>query len=97
MFYKSIIFSATDNGTDNFSCFYGLVLWCDLLKITQNRQNTDWQVVSRGLKLILHWEVKQTPKFSRKYAHVTKKKHFKADYPLFHWLIIGLWKSFNLR
>ena len=25
------------------------------------------------------------------------KKHFKADYPLFHWLIIGSWTSLNLR
>ena len=26
-----------------------------------------------------------------------KKKHFKADYPLFHWLIIGWWTLLNLR
>ena len=38
---ESIIFSATDNGTDNFSCFHGLVFWCDLLKIVLKRQNTN--------------------------------------------------------
>ena len=66
---------------------------------------TDWQVDASGRKLNLHrdlrWVAKRTPKFPRKYAQVAKKKHFKVDCSLFHWLIcrlmIGKWASLNLR
>ena len=53
---------------------------------------TDRQVVASGRKLNLRrdlrWVAKRTCKFTRKYTQVAKKQ-FKADYPLFHWLIIG--------
>ena len=54
---------------------------------------TDRQVVTSGRKLNLRrdlrWVAKRTRKFYRKYTQVAfKKKHFKAEYPLFHWLII---------
>ena len=54
---------------------------------------TDWQVVASGRKLNLRrdlrWVAKWTRKFPRKYTEVAKRRHFKADYPLFHWLVIG--------
>ena len=53
----------------------------------------DRQVVASGRKLNLRrgfrWVGKRTRTFLRKYTQVAKKKHFKADYPLFYWLIIG--------
>ena len=53
---------------------------------------TDRQVVASGSKLNLRrdlrWVAKRTRKFPGKYTQVAKK-HFTADYPLFHWLIIG--------
>lgn len=53
---------------------------------------TDRQVVASGRKLNLgrdlRWVAKRTSKLPCKYTQVAKK-HFKADYPLFHWLIIG--------
>ena len=62
---------------------------CQLLSPGQ----TDRQVVGSGRKLNLgrdlRWVAKRTRKFPRKYTQVAKKKHFKADYPLFHWLKIG--------
>ena len=52
----------------------------------------DRQVVASGSKLILRgdlcWVAKRTGMFPHKYTQVIKK-HFKADYPLLHWLIIG--------
>ena len=61
---------------------------------------TDRQVVATGRKLNLgsdlRWVAKRTRQFPRKYAKVAKK-HFKADYPLIHWLTIGSWTSLNLR
>ena len=58
------------------------------------------QVVASGRKLNMGRDLrlvaKRTNKFLRKYTQVAKK-HFKADYPLFHWLIIGTWTSLNLR
>ena len=51
----------------------------------------DLQVVASGSKLNLCrdlcWMAKRTPKFTRKYPQVSKKEHFKADYPLFNRLI----------
>ena len=53
---------------------------------------TDRQVVASGRKLNLRrdlrWVAKRTRKFPRKYTQLAKR-HFKANYPLFHWLIIG--------
>ena len=50
---------------------------------------TDQQVVANGRKLNLRrnlpWVAKRTGKFPRKYTQVANK----ADYPLFHWLIMG--------
>ena len=56
---------------------------------------TDRQVVASGrkfnLRRDLRWVAKRARKFYRKCTQVAlkKKKHFKADYRLFHWLIIG--------
>ena len=53
----------------------------------------DRQVVTNGHKLNLHRDLhrvaKWTCKFLRKYMQDSKNKHFKANYPLFHWLMIG--------
>ena len=52
---------------------------------------TNLQVVASVRKLNLRRDlrwVKQTRKFPRKYTQVAKKP-FKADFPLFRWLIIG--------
>ena len=60
----------------------------------------DRQVVASGRKLNfrgeLRWVAKRTRKFPRKYKQVAKI-HFKADYPLLHWLIIGWQTSLSLR
>ena len=55
---------------------------------------TDRQVSASGrqlnLRTDLRWVAKRTRKFPRKYTNTnTKKRHFKADYILFHSLIIG--------
>ena len=53
---------------------------------------TERQVVGSWRKLNLRrdlrWVAKRTRKFPPKYTQVAKK-HVKAEYPLFHWLIIG--------
>ena len=50
------------------------------------------QVVASGRKLNLRgdlrWVAKRNSQVSSQ-VHASRKKHFKADYPLLHWLIIG--------
>ena len=62
-------------------------------KVSLSPGQTDRQVFASGRKLNLrrdlHWVAKRTRKCPRKCTQVTKEKHLKADYPLFHWLIIG--------
>ena len=48
-------------------------------------------MVASGRKLNLGRDT-----FPRKYTQIPKN-HFKTDYPLFHWLIIGSWTSLDLR
>ena len=54
---------------------------------------TDRQVVVSGRKLILRrnlrWVAKRLASFFVSTHKSQKKRHFKADYPLFYWLIIG--------
>ena len=63
-------------------------------KVTKNESpgQTESQIVASSGKLNLRgdlrWVAKRTQKFPRKYTQVAKKI-FKADYSLFHWLIIG--------
>ena len=61
------------------------------VKKAQSPSQTAQQVVASRHKFNLHkdlsWVAKWTRKFPRKYMQATQKKHFKADYPLFHWLI----------
>ena len=65
----------------------------DDVSIVLSPGQTHRQVVASGRKLNLRrdlrWVAKRTRKFPRKYPQVAKKRHFKADYPLFHWLVIG--------
>ena len=54
----------------------------------------------RKLNLRKDWRwavAKRTHKCPRRYTQAAKKLYFKADYPLFHWLIIGSWTSLDLR
>ena len=63
------------------------------------------QVVASGRKLNLYRDLRcsgqtdlQLPSqvhASHTHTH-TQKKHFKVEYPLFHWLIIGKGTSLNL-
>ena len=41
-----------------------------------------------NLRSDLRWVAKRTRNFPHKYTQIAKQ-HFKADCPLFHWLIIG--------
>ena len=73
--------------------FFWFRLWCTFLCQVLSPGQTDRQVVASRRKLNLgtrdlRWVAKRTRKFPRKYTQVPKK-HFKADYPLFHWLILG--------
>ena len=50
---------------------------------------TDRQVVESGRKLNLRRDLRWVAKRIRKFhASRKKKKHFKAEDPLFHWLIL---------
>ena len=70
-------------------------------KIKLSPGQTDRRVVASGRKLNLRRDLGGQTDFqvSTQAAKKRKKKtkHFKADYHLFHWLIIGYWTSLNLR
>ena len=61
---------------------------------------TDSQVVASSGKLNLHrdlhWVAKRTRKFPHKYTRVANKPISRQTFPIFHWLMIGLWTSLNL-
>ena len=46
-----------------------------------------WTQIELAQRLALGGQTAR--KFLPKYTQVVKKRHFKADYPLFYWLIIG--------
>ena len=62
---------------------------------------TNRQVVASGRRLNLGRDLRLVTKRTNKFLLASKrkslKKHFKAGYPLFHWLIIRSWTSINLR
>ena len=64
----------------------------------RHKRTRKWPI---GCKLNLRRDLrrvaKRTLKFPLKYTKVGKKKHFKADFLLCHWLITGKWKSLNMR
>ena len=69
------------------------VVWSKTLYMLLSPGQTDREVVESGrkfnLRRDLRWVAKRTRKFYASTRKSHKKKHFKADYPLFHWLIIG--------
>ena len=87
----SFLASTRKSQKKHFKADYPLFHW---LVIGLSLGQTELQVVASGrkfnLRTDLRWVAKRTRKFPRKHTQVAKKKtHFKADYPLFHWLVIG--------
>ena len=51
------------------------------------KRTAKWTQVELAQRLALGGQTDQ--ELLRKYTQVAEKKHFKADYPLFYWLIMG--------
>ena len=54
-----------------------------------------WTQIELAQRLVLGGQT-DSKVSSQVYACGKKKKHFKADYPLLHWVILGYWTSLNL-